>query len=32
MIHLAPNTSSSIVSKSIAKNGGKTNYRGLVTT
>ena len=30
MIHLAPNTSSSIVSKSIAKNGGKTNYRGLV--
>ncbi|MGN1182495.1 MAG: Fe-S cluster assembly protein SufB, partial [Faecalibacillus sp.] len=30
MIHLAPNTSSSIISKSIAKNGGKTNYRGLV--
>lgn len=31
MIHLAPNTSSSIVSKSIAKNGGTTNYRGMVT-
>lgn len=31
MIHLAPNTSSSIVSKSIAKNGGTTNYRGIVT-
>ncbi len=30
MIHLAPNTSSSIISKSIAKNGGVTNYRGLV--
>ena len=30
MIHLAPNTSSQIVSKSISKNGGKTNYRGLV--
>ncbi len=30
MIHLAPNTSSTIVSKSISKNGGKTNYRGLV--
>jgi Fe-S cluster assembly protein SufB len=30
MIHLAPNTSSSIVSKSIAKGGGETNYRGTV--
>lgn len=30
MIHLAPNTSSNIVSKSIARNGGKVNYRGLV--
>lgn len=30
MIHLAPNTSSSIVSKSIAKDGGITNYRGMV--
>ncbi len=30
MIHLAPNTSSSIISKSIARNGGKVNYRGIV--
>ncbi len=30
MIHLAPNTTSTIVSKSIAKGGGKVNYRGLV--
>lgn len=30
MIHLASNTSSSIVSKSIAKDGGETNYRGQV--
>ncbi|MDR1521920.1 MAG: Fe-S cluster assembly protein SufB [Streptococcaceae bacterium] len=30
MIHQAPNTSSSIVSKSIAKDGGVTNYRGRV--
>lgn len=30
MIHLAPNTSSRIVSKSISKNGGRTSYRGLV--
>lgn len=30
MIHLAPNTSSSIVSKSIAKQGGKVTYRGIV--
>ncbi|MDD8049453.1 MAG: Fe-S cluster assembly protein SufB [Thomasclavelia sp.] len=30
MIHLAPNTSSTIISKSISKNGGKVNYRGLV--
>ena len=28
--HLAPNTSSHIVSKSISMNGGITNYRGLV--
>jgi len=27
MIHLAPHTSSSIVSKSISRNGGVTNYR-----
>jgi len=26
--HLAPNTSSTIISKSISKNGGITNYRG----
>lgn len=30
MIHLAPNTSSQIISKSVAYNGGSTNYRGLV--
>ncbi|WP_308557736.1 Fe-S cluster assembly protein SufB [uncultured Lactobacillus sp.] len=30
MIHNAPNTSSSIVSKSIAKGGGSTDYRGSV--
>ena len=28
MIHLAPYTSSSIVSKSIARNGGRSSYRG----
>ncbi|GGI39013.1 Fe-S cluster assembly protein SufB [Mammaliicoccus stepanovicii] len=30
MIHKAPNTSSTIVSKSISKNGGKVVYRGIV--
>ena len=30
MYHLAPNTSSSIVSKSISKHGGKVSYRGIV--
>jgi len=30
MLHLAPNTSSRIVSKSISKEGGRTSYRGLV--
>ena len=30
MIHKAPNTSSTIVSKSISKNGGKVVYRGRV--
>lgn len=30
MIHLAPNTTSNIVSKSISRNGGEVNYRGLV--
>ncbi len=29
-IHLAPHTSSSIISKSISKGGGRTSYRGLV--
>ena len=31
MIHLGKNTSSTIVSKSIARNGGKVNYRGIVS-
>lgn len=30
VVHLAPHTSSSIVSKSISKNGGRTSYRGLL--
>ncbi|UTY38379.1 Fe-S cluster assembly protein SufB [Allocoprobacillus halotolerans] len=30
MIHLAPHTSSQIISKSISRHGGKVNYRGLV--
>lgn len=30
MIHLAPNTQSTIVSKSVARNGGEVNYRGLI--
>lgn len=30
MIHNAPNTSSSIVSKSIARTGGSTDYRGTI--
>lgn len=30
MIHLAPNTSSTIVSKSISKQGGNVTYRGIV--
>ena len=30
MVHGAPNTSSSIVSKSVARGGGRTSYRGLV--
>ena len=29
-IHLAPNTSSSILSKGISKNGGTSSYRGLI--
>jgi Fe-S cluster assembly protein SufB len=31
MIHLAPETSSTIISKTIVKNGGVSNYRGLVS-
>jgi Fe-S cluster assembly protein SufB len=30
MVHAAPHTSSTIVSKSIARAGGRTSYRGLV--
>ena len=30
MIHLAPNTKSNIISKSIALNGGNSTYRGVV--
>jgi Fe-S cluster assembly protein SufB len=30
MVHCAPNTSSSIISKSVARGGGRTSYRGLV--
>ncbi|MDO5744021.1 MAG: Fe-S cluster assembly protein SufB [Micrococcaceae bacterium] len=30
MVHIAPNTSSTIVSKSVARNGGRSAYRGLV--
>jgi Fe-S cluster assembly protein SufB len=30
MVHDAPDTSSSIVSKSISRGGGRTSYRGLV--
>ncbi len=29
-VHLAPNTSSTIISKSVSKNGGITTYRGLL--
>jgi Fe-S cluster assembly protein SufB len=29
MVHCAPNTSSTIVSKSVARGGGRTSYRGL---
>lgn len=31
VIHLAPNTSSTVVSKSISKEGGRTSYRGLLS-
>ncbi len=30
MVHCAPYTSSTIVSKSVSRNGGRTGYRGLV--
>ncbi|MDO9486176.1 MAG: Fe-S cluster assembly protein SufB [Actinomycetota bacterium] len=30
MVHAAPNTTSTIVSKSVARGGGRTSYRGLV--
>ncbi|MCC2593340.1 Fe-S cluster assembly protein SufB [Tessaracoccus sp. OS52] len=30
MVHCAPHTSSSIVSKSVARGGGRSSYRGLV--
>src|SRR5690349_4056532 len=30
MVHAAPRTSSTIVSKSVARGGGRTSYRGLV--
>lgn len=30
MIHLGENTSSTIISKSVSRNGGEVNYRGLI--
>src|SRR5215203_1840419 len=30
MVHMAPRTSSNIVSKSVARGGGRTSYRGLI--
>ncbi len=30
MVHAAPDTSSSIISKSVARGGGRTSYRGLI--
>ncbi|MCB0881855.1 MAG: Fe-S cluster assembly protein SufB [Thermoleophilia bacterium] len=30
MVHVAPDTSSTVVSKSISRGGGRTSYRGLV--
>ncbi|WP_131104948.1 Fe-S cluster assembly protein SufB [Ornithinimicrobium sufpigmenti] len=30
MVHAAPNTSSTIVSKSVARGGGRSSYRGLI--
>ena len=30
IVHMAPHTTSSVVSKSLSKNGGRTSYRGLL--
>lgn len=30
MIHIGKNTQSTIISKSLARKGGKVNYRGLI--
>ena len=30
MVHLAPNTSSNIISKSVSKGSGRASYRGLI--
>ncbi|HLS24979.1 MAG TPA: Fe-S cluster assembly protein SufB [Beutenbergiaceae bacterium] len=30
MVHMAPHTSSSVVSKSVSRSGGRSSYRGLV--
>jgi Fe-S cluster assembly protein SufB len=30
IVHMAPNTTSQIISKSVSKDGGKTTYRGLL--
>ena len=30
VVHLAPNTTSRITSKSVSKDGGRTTYRGLL--
>lgn len=32
MVHLAPETTSRVISKSIAKDGGRSSYRGLIFT
>jgi Fe-S cluster assembly protein SufB len=31
MVHVAPHTSSTIISKSVARSGGRASYRGLVS-
>ncbi|HLS49296.1 MAG TPA: SufD family Fe-S cluster assembly protein, partial [Actinomycetaceae bacterium] len=30
MVHMAPHTTSTVVSKSVSRNGGRSSYRGLV--